>query len=235
MNSDLTDKHIVVTGGTGELGRAVVEALVAAGATCHVPHRANKPPSDLVAALGLAGERLHLVGDVDLTSEPAVTSFYARLPTLWGSVHAAGGFAAAEFANTALVDLRFQLDINLTTSFLCCREAVRKMTTTGGGRIVNVASRAALEPKGGAIAYSIAKAGVATMTQCLADEVKSRGILVNAVVPSTIDTPANRRAMPNARHDLWPKPAQIAETIVWLCHPQTQLVSGALLPVYGQV
>jgi NAD(P)-dependent dehydrogenase (short-subunit alcohol dehydrogenase family) len=105
----------------------------------------------------------------------------------------------------------------------------------GGGRIVNVASRAALEPKGGSTAYSIAKAGVVTLTQCLADEVKARGILVNAVVPSIIDTPANRRAMPNARHDLWPKPAQIAATIVWLCRPQNQLVSGAVLPVYGQV
>jgi NAD(P)-dependent dehydrogenase (short-subunit alcohol dehydrogenase family) len=217
----LSGRHIAITGGGGGLGPAVVEALQAAGAECHVPRRE----------------------ELDLTDEAAVARYYAALPALWASVHVAGGFAAAPFADTALADFRHQLDINLTTAFLCCREAVRKMIAGGatgaaggggGGRIINVGSRAALVPAGGAIAYSVAKAGVATLTQCLADEVKGRGILVNAVIPSIIDTPKNRQAMPQAPADRWPKPAAIAKAIVWLASPENELVSGALLPVYGQ-
>jgi NAD(P)-dependent dehydrogenase (short-subunit alcohol dehydrogenase family) len=140
----------------------------------------------------------------------------------------------------SLADLRRQLDINLATCFLCCREAVRNMLRAapappaeGAGRIVNVGSRAALSPAGGSIAYSLSKAAVLSLTQCLADEVKGSRILVNAVIPSTIDTPANRAAMPQANHDRWPRPAEIASAITWLASPENQLVSGALMPVYG--
>jgi NAD(P)-dependent dehydrogenase (short-subunit alcohol dehydrogenase family) len=228
---NLEGKQIVVTGWTGGLGPAVVAALIEAGATCHLPHRGDAPPAEAPG-----GDRVRLTPRVDLTDEGAVTRFYGQVPGLWASVHIAGGFAAAPLVDTSLRDFRLQLDINLTTAFLCCREAVRHLRERGaggGGRIVNVSSRAALERKGGAIAYSVAKAGVLALTGCLADEVKGDGILVNAVVPSIIDTPANRRAMPHAAHDQWPRPEQIAAAIVWLCSPENQLVSGAALPVYG--
>jgi NAD(P)-dependent dehydrogenase (short-subunit alcohol dehydrogenase family) len=232
---NLEGKQIVVTGWTGGLGPAVVAALIEAGATCHLPHRGDAPPTEAPG-----GDRVRLIPQVDLTDEGAVTRFYGQVPALWASVHVAGGFAAAPLVDTSLRDFRLQLDINLTTAFLCCREAVRGLRQKGegpgaggGGRIVNVSSRAALERKGGAIAYSVAKAGVLALTECLADEVKGDGILVNAVVPSIIDTPANRRAMPHAAHDQWPRPEQIAAAIVWLCSPENQLVSGAALPVYG--
>ncbi|MEA2696404.1 MAG: hypothetical protein QOI66_675 [Myxococcales bacterium] len=229
QQGNLEGKQIVVTGWTGGLGPAVVAALVEAGATCHLPHRGDAPPPDAPG-----GDRVRFISQVDLTDEGAVTRLYGQVPALWASVHVAGGFAASPVVDTSLRDFRLQLDINLTTAFLCCREAVRQLRQKGGGgRIVNVSSRAALERKGGAIAYSVAKAGVLALTECLADEVKSDGILVNAVVPSIIDTPANRRAMPNAAHDRWPKPPQIAAAIVWLCSPENQLVSGAALPVYG--
>jgi NAD(P)-dependent dehydrogenase (short-subunit alcohol dehydrogenase family) len=214
MTTGLAGKQIVVTGGHGALGGAVVEALSAAGATCHAPSQ----------------------HELELTDEAAVVAYYARLPPLWASVHVAGGYAGAPFADTSLDDLRRQLDMNLTTCFLCCREAVKSMTrasSTGGGRIINIGSRAALAPAGGSIAYSLSKAAVVALTQCLADEVKGSRILVNAVIPSTIDTPANRAAMPAAHHDRWPKPAEIASAITWLASPDNQLVSGALLPVYG--
>ena len=225
---NLEGKQIVVTGWTGGLGPAVVAALIEAGATCHLPHRGDAPPAEAPG-----GDRVRLSPQVDLTDEGAVTRFYGQVPALWASIHVAGGFAAAPLVDTSLRDFRTQLDLNLTTAFLCCREAVRHLRERGGGRIVNVSSRAALERKGGAIAYSVAKAGVLALTECLADEVKGDGILVNAVVPSIIDTPANRRAMPRAEHDRWPKPAQIATAIVWLCSAENQLVSGAALPVYG--
>ena len=206
----LKGRRVVVTGGAGALGAAVVDALAVAGADVLAPRRA----------------------ELDLGDEAAVAAFYARLPDLWASVHVAGGFAAAPFVDTSLADFRRQLDMNLTTCFLCCREAVRRMSA--GGRIINVASRAAVSPAGGSVAYTVSKAGVTALTQALADEVKGRRILVNAVLPSIIDTPANRAAMPNARHDLWPKPATIAAAIVWLASPANALVSGALLPVYGE-
>jgi len=220
MTTGLAGKQIVVTGAGGALGGAVVEALSAAGATCHAPAR----------------------DELDLTDEAAVTAYYARLPPLWASVQVAGGYAGGPFVDTSAADLRRQIDMNLTTCFLCCREAVKSMTrasiaggriSDGGGRIINIGSRAALAPAGGSIAYSLSKAAVVALTQCLADEVKGSRILVNAVIPSIIDTPANRAAMPSAHHDRWPKPAEIASAITWLASPDNGLVSGALLPVYG--
>jgi len=217
--SDLAGLHIVVTGGSGALGRAVVEHLSVAGATCHAPDH----------------------DELDLTDEAAVTAYYQRLPPLWASVQVAGGYAGGPFGVTSLADFRRQMEMNLTTCFLCCREAVRSIGRRpggpDGGRIINIGSRAALNLRGGAIAYSISKAGVVALTQCLADEVKASRILVNAIIPSIIDTPANRQAMPAAAQeagDRWPKPSQIAGAISWLASPANQLVSGALLPVYGE-
>ena len=215
--ASLGGKSIVVTGGGGALGRAVVEALSVAGATCHVPRR----------------------DELDLTDEAAVAAYYTARPGLWASVQVAGGFAAGPFVDTTLEAFSHQLQLNLTTCFLCCREAVRQMlarpaAADGGGRIINVASRAALQPAGGAIAYSVAKSGVVALTQCLADEVKASRILVNAVIPSIMDTPANRQAMPQAAHERWPAPAAVASAITWLASPANRLVSGALLPVYGE-
>jgi NAD(P)-dependent dehydrogenase (short-subunit alcohol dehydrogenase family) len=226
--SDLGGRHVVVTGGRGGLGGAVVEAFIAAGAICHVPERSATGAS--------ARERVIPIVGIDLTREEQVRALYAQLPALWASVHLAGGYAGAPITDTTLADLRAQLDLNLVTAFLCSREAVRNMTASsasGGGRIVNVTSRAALVPSGGAIAYAAAKAGVVALTRSLAEEVRAQGILVNAIAPSIIDTPANRAAMPSADHRRWPKPAELAATIIWLASPANTATSGAVLPVYG--
>ncbi len=226
-NTDLTNEHVVVTGGGGALGGAVVDALVEAGATVHVPVRKPDAPASLAGR-----DRVVVATGVDLTNEDAVAAFYAGLPGLWASVHTTGGFAAAPITETALADFSKQIALNANTAFLCCREAVRAMGS-GGGRIVNVVSRPALEPTGGMIAYTAAKAAVASLTQCLAAEVVGAGILVNAIAPSIIDTPANRKAMPDANFDAWPKPAQLAATIRFLASPANALTTGALVPVYG--
>ena len=236
MNAgELAGRHVVVTGASGGLGRAVVDALLEAGADCHLPQ--------LEAELPPPRPRVHVTPAVDLAAESAVERYYATLPPLWASIHLAGGFRYGAITDTTLGDLRAQLDINLVTTFLCCREAVRSMraqrepapgTEATRGRIVNVSSRAAVLPSAGLSAYAAAKAAVSAFTQALAAEVLEDGILVNAVAPSIIDTPANRAAMPQADHARWPAPADIARTIRWLVSPENRLTSGAIVPVYGR-
>jgi NAD(P)-dependent dehydrogenase (short-subunit alcohol dehydrogenase family) len=226
-------QHVVVTGATGGLGASVVTALLARGATVHVPMVEAALPAHLpwatspavVARPGLA-----------LDDEAAVTRYYADLPAPWASIHLVGGFAMAPITDTSLADLGKQWSLNAATCFLCSREAVRAMRRGGGGggRIVNVAARPVLSPVGGMIAYSAAKAAVASITQCLAAEVLAERILVNAVVPSIIDTPANRAAMPAADHDAWPKASELAATIAFLASADNALTTGTLVPVYGR-
>jgi NAD(P)-dependent dehydrogenase (short-subunit alcohol dehydrogenase family) len=154
------------------------------------------------------------------------------VPDLWASIHLVGGFAMASVTDTTAAEFEKQWRLNTLTCFLTCREAVRSMKK--GGRIVNVAARPAVTPTPGMIAYATAKAGVAALTQALAAEVLPQNILVNAVLPSIIDTPANRAAMPKAKFDAWPKAAQLAETIAFLASPQNALTTGTLVPVYGR-
>lgn len=232
-SGDLDGKHVIVTGGAGGLGRAVVRRLAGEGAICHIPtYDAEASPG----AIGLAEEadRVRLAAGVDLTSEASARAFFDGVPAPAASVHAAGGFAMAGVLDTGLEDFEAMHRQNAVTCFLSCREAIRNMRGAGGGRIVNVAARPAAWPAGGLVAYTTSKAAVASMTQCLADEVSGDGILINAVMPSIIDTPPNRSAMPAADHDRWPKPEQIAEAIAFLASPRNELTSGALVPVYGR-
>jgi NAD(P)-dependent dehydrogenase (short-subunit alcohol dehydrogenase family) len=226
MTGPFAGKHVVITGGIGGLGSAVVEHFLAAGATCHLPVIGPAAPSPA------SGTKQ--TGPVDLTDEAAVERYYASLPPIVASVHLAGGFQAKPIEATRRADLDHQLATNLITTFLCCREAIKALRQTGGGRIVNVAARVVEVAPSGMAAYAAAKAAVAGLTRALAEEVKGDGILVNAVLPSIIDTPANRTAMPNANHDRWPKPAELALAIRWLASPENALTSGALIPVYGR-
>lgn len=219
--------NIVVTGGTGALGAGVVEVLLARGATVHLPMMESALPAHL------QHERVRATPNVSLDNEQQVTAFYAALPELWASIHLVGGFAMSKVTDTSLADFEKQWRMNTVTCFLCCREAVRAMRGKGG-RIVNVAARPVVQPAGGMISYVASKAGVAALTQSLAPELLSEGILVNAVLPSTIDTPANRKSMPNADHDKWPKPKEIAETIAFLASKENSLTTGTLVPVYGR-
>lgn len=223
--------HVVVTGATGALGAGVVEVLLARGATIHMPIVEAELPS---RAAWRSDPRVHAAPKVSLDDEAQVSAFYASLPELWASIHLVGGFAMAKVADTSLADFEKQWRLNTVTCFLACREAVKAIRRTGkGGRIVNVAARPVLQPTAGMLAYVTSKAGVAALTQALAAEVLADSILVNAVLPSTIDTPANRASMPDADHASWPTPAELAETIAFLSSPQNALTTGALVPVYG--
>src|SRR6185369_13826360 len=195
---DFRGRHVVVTGGTGALGIAVAGALLKAGAICHVPYRSE----DEAQRFPHRGhENVSLTALGDLADEAAVNKYYDGIATLWASIHIAGGFAFAPIGESDKTLLMGQVESNLVSAYLCCRAAVAAFRRGGGGgRIVNVAARPALEPRHGAsmTAYAAAKAGVAALTVALGEEVASDGILVNAVAPSIMDTPANRQSMPKA-------------------------------------
>ena len=229
---DYRDRHVIVTGGTGALGAAVVGALVEAGAICHVPYVVAAEAERFALR---QHERVKLVAMSDLGDEADVARLYGSVSQLWASIHLVGGFAMAEVAQTTKAELMKQIEMNLVTAFLCSRGAVNAMTGRGG-RIVNVAARPALEPRSGAgmAAYTASKAAVVAFTIALSEEVAKLGILVNAVAPSIMDTPANRAAMPKADHAAWPKVEEVAATILFLASPQNAVTRGAIVPVYGK-
>ncbi|HJU17740.1 MAG TPA: SDR family NAD(P)-dependent oxidoreductase [Stellaceae bacterium] len=238
---DFAGSHIVVTGGTGALGRAVIGRLRAAGAICHVP---NLVPAELDDFPYKADSGVHIVRDVDLADEAAVVRFYGALPPLWASIHLAGGFAMAPLAAVSAADFLAQFRLNALSCFLCSAAAVAAIRARSGpgpggakgGRIVNIAARPALEPRLGAgmVAYTASKSAVAALTQALAQELAEEEIWVNAVAPSILDTPANRQAMPDADPAGWVAPAALAELIAFLAAPENRVTRGAVIPVYRQ-
>ena len=228
------DRHVVVTGGTGALGIAVVRMLVDAGAVCHVPYVHDGEAQRFPLR---QHDQAKLLAVTDLADEAEVTRLYDGVPNLWASIHLAGGFAMSKVAETGKVALMQQVEMNFVTCFLCCRAALYGFARAGGGgRIVNVAARPALEWRSGAgmAAYTSSKAAVAALTAALAEEVVKDGVLVNAVAPSILDTPANRAAMPKADYDGWPKVEEVAATICFLASPENKVTRGGIVPVYGR-
>lgn len=231
--------HIVVTGGAGSLGKAVVNLLVESGADCSVPCMTEEEEQ----SLGLANHNdVYTEVGVDLTMEDQAQSFYdnaiANQGPLWGSVHLAGGFGMGNIEDTPYEDFNSQIQMNTATCYNACRSAVQRMRQSdySGGRIVNIAARPAMEPRqgNGMTAYTVAKAGVAALTKSLGAEVAPENILVNALAPSIIDTPQNRAAMPDADFSKWPEPEQIARQIAYLVSVDNEVTRGGVIPVYGK-
>ncbi|GMV83859.1 MAG: glucose-1-dehydrogenase [Planctomycetota bacterium] len=228
----LQGRVAVVTGGTGALGRAVAVHLAALGASVHVPWIVKEEVEDCRSSLG-SGFGLLTLHEANVAQEADVKRFFAaagaggRIDIL---VNIVGGFAYAGLGDTDLATWQRMLEVNATSCFLCCREALPYMEKAHGGRIVNVAAGPAL--KGGAAgmsAYGAAKAAVWNFTQALSQELVTKRITVNAIVPSIIDTPANRRAMPNADPAAWLPPARIAEVIEFLVLDASSIVTGSAI------
>jgi NAD(P)-dependent dehydrogenase (short-subunit alcohol dehydrogenase family) len=229
---DFKDRHVMVTGGTGALGHAVVGALIENGAHCHVSYMVEAEAQSFPFR-----ENVTLQAAGDLADEAAVAKLYDGVPKLWASIHLAGGFAMSSIGDTDKKKLMAQLDSNFVACFLCCRAAVKAIGRSGGGgRIVNVAARPGLEWRSGAgmVAYAASKAAVAAMTVALAEEVAKDGILVNAVAPSIMDTPANRKSIPGADYAAWPKVEEVAASILFLASPDNAVTRGGVVPVYGK-
>jgi NAD(P)-dependent dehydrogenase (short-subunit alcohol dehydrogenase family) len=222
----------VVTGGTGALGRVVAQVLLENGWTLHVPWRTRAHADALAEAAGPHRTRLHLAG-ADVADAAEVERFFAGVDEGSGRLDAllnlAGGFAAGRIEEGGAEQWEQMIAINATTAFLCCRAAVPRLRRSGDGRIVNVASAAALAPRAGMSAYVASKAAVVALTRALAAELGKDRITVNAVAPTTIDTPEARASMPKADPSGWVTPEAIAGTILWLIGPGSGRVSGTIV------
>ena len=227
---------VLVTGGTGALGTAVVGELLGTGArvvsTWIVPEQRDRLKDELGSH-----ELLELV-EADLKSDQgaagAVEAAISQ-PPLAALVNLVGGYAGGGRTHEAPPDeLSTMVELNLMTAYRTTRAALPTMLEQGGGAIVCVGAKAALQPFKGSPAYNVAKAAVVAFVRALAIDYRDDGIRANAVLPSVIDTAANREQMPNADHSKWVPPVEIARVIRFLCSPDSKPTSGAAIPVYGR-
>jgi len=227
----LENKTIAVTGGFGALGRAVGEALEAAGAHVALIDRSAAPADIGRGAMLLPNIELGQTHD----ARQAMNQIVACYGGLDGLVNAAGGFKHETVANGSVETWDRLYATNVRTALIASLCALPHLLARGGGRIVNVGAQAANHAGVGMGAYAASKAAVARLTEAMADEFKDRGLTVNAVLPSILDTPANRADKPAADATRWVRPAQLAEVIVFLLSDAAAAVTGALIPVKGRV
>ncbi len=237
MSAKFDGKVVLVAGGTGGLGRAVSLAFLEENAAVAVTYRKQEELDALKIAAGTNGSRLEGHA-VDVTDEAAVRQLVekivAKYRRLDAMVNTVGGYADG----TKLWELETKvfdqmLALNLRAGYALSRAAVRAMLKEGHGAIVNVAAKAAFDHAAGAAAYAASKAAAVAMLDSLAAETKGSGVRVNTILPSIIDTEANRKAMPKADFAKWPKPADIARVILFLCSDDARVIHGAAIPVYG--
>jgi NAD(P)-dependent dehydrogenase (short-subunit alcohol dehydrogenase family) len=226
---DVSDRTVLVTGGTGGLGAAVTGAFLEEGWRVVVPWIAERELERVTEH-----ERLELV-QADLFDPDAVAgAVRAAGPSLRALVNLVGGFASHDrIHETPVETFEEQLRLNLRPTYLACSAALPAMLAAGSGSIVCVSSRAARRPFSGAAGYVVAKAAVLALVDALDAEYRKDGVRVNAVLPSVIDTPANRASTPDADFDAWVRPEQIARVIRFLCSDDASVTSGAHVPVYG--
>jgi NAD(P)-dependent dehydrogenase (short-subunit alcohol dehydrogenase family) len=223
-------RTVIVTGGTGGLGAAVTHTLLDGGWRVVVPWFAERELERVPEH-----ERLELV-QADLTDPDSAANVVKTAGDgLRALVNLVGGFAMGDRVHETPIDeFEAQLRLNLRPTYLMCAAAIPPMLAAGGGAIVCVSSRAAVQPFAGAAGYITAKAAVLAFVDALHEEYRHDHIRANAILPSTIDTPANRKSMPDADFDTWVKPAEIASVIAVLCSDDAQVTSGAHVPVYGR-
>jgi NAD(P)-dependent dehydrogenase (short-subunit alcohol dehydrogenase family) len=233
------DKIVLVTGGTGGLGREVTMAFLEAGATIVVTYQVAEEFAAVVSAAQRIGAAPPTGVSVDVTDAQAVEKFIAETVAKHGRldilVNTVGGYAGG--TNLWEVDPRTydkMLQLNLKAGFVLARAVVPQMIKQNRGWIVNIASKAAFDHAAGGALYAASKAAALALMDSLAADVKPFNINVNTVVPSIIDTAANRKAMPGADYSKWPKPEEIARVILFLCSEEARVIHGAAIPVYGR-
>jgi NAD(P)-dependent dehydrogenase (short-subunit alcohol dehydrogenase family) len=221
---------MVITGGFGALGSGLAEAALAAGWKVALIDFAPAPTRALDALA---------IGGVDLAEPAAAEAAFAKaaehLGTIDALINVAGGFAWETVEDGSLETWDRLYRLNVRSCLVASRAALPHIAKSKAGRIVNVGANAATKAAMGMGAYTASKSGVARLTEALAEELKGKGITVNAVLPSIIDTPANRADMPDADHSAWVSPADLAAVILFLASPPARAVTGALVPVVGRL
>ena len=227
---DFSGKVIAVTGAFGALGSAVASTLSGYGAQVARLDHAAVPPGSPAASLSYGG--------IDLADDALAASLMRQIVQetgrLDGLANIAGGFRFEKLEQWTLETWDTQFRMNLRTAVACCKAALPYLVKSGHGRIINIGALGAVKASAGMGAYAASKAGVAKLTEALADELKDRGVTVNALLPSTLDTPRNRLDMPSADFSRWVAPAAVGEVIAFLISDSAAEVTGALIPVAGR-
>ena len=223
--TSLNGKVILLTGASGGLGSVVTPILTGAGATVMIVNRVL--PQDVIDRQG------GFMADVTKETEVmrVVSDTVKQAGRIDGLINLVGAFAPGSAVETDAVKWQNMLSLNVTSAFLLSRAVIPYMTARRSGRLVHIAARAALEPFRGAAAYLVAKSALVSLIRVLALELEGAGVTVNGILPSTIDTPANRKSMPHADRSTWVKPEFIVQVLVWLMSDEPAAINGALIPI----
>ena len=232
-----SDRVVLITGATGDFGPYVCRAFAAAGARLAPTARKLDQAEALAGELGLSANRA-LPYAVDVTNAEAVAAWVAAIKAKWGRVdvlvNIAGGFRPGKpVTEMEESDLDFMFNLNARSAFLTCRAVIPTMLEQSAGKIVNIGAKQALSAGRKSTAYAISKSAVLRLTEALSAEVREKNINVNAVIPSTIDTPTNREAQPNADTSKWVAPDDMAAVVLFLASDAARAIHGAFIPVYG--
>ena len=225
----------IITGGTGALGQAVTLRILTGGALVALPYIVKAEDDQLRTRLPAGTHDRVLSAEVDVLDEASLGRFVDTVVARHGPVDIlvslVGGFAGGALVETDRATWDRMLALNLTSTFAACRAVLPRMLAAGYGRVVLTASRAVLPPAAGIFAYTVSKAAVVAFTQALAAETRGRGVTVNAVAPSTMDTPANRAGMPGADRSSWVPVESVAETIAFLASEAADHVTGSIVTI----
>ncbi|MDJ0535034.1 MAG: 3-oxoacyl-ACP reductase FabG [Xenococcaceae cyanobacterium MO_207.B15] len=229
----MKDKKVLLTGGTGGLGKGILPSVIAQGGLITIPYREERDAKSVRQMLTQKELEQVILLKADLTEESSVSQIVKDMGRVEVLIHLVGGFDMGDIHEYSLEDWQKIFSINLLTTFLTCKHCLQSMREYNYGRIVTIGSRGAVDPEPKLAAYSAAKAGVVALTQAIAKETKEFNITANTVLPSVIDTPANREAMGEENAQKWVKPASLAQVICFLASEAAKDVSGAAIPVYG--
>ena len=234
----LTGKVAVITGATGNLGPAVTLRMLSEGARVAAAYYVDKELGTLLLQVpdetDLVPIKANVTMETDVERLMEETSQQLGAPDIL--LNLVGGYdAGAELVNTEEATWDKMMSLNLKSAFLCCKHALRHMLPKGYGRIVSVSSKVAVDLPAKSAAYAVSKAGIVSLTKCLAQELKGSGVSVTAIMPSIIDTPVTRSARPKADPSKWVTADQIADVLAYLASERAEAINGAILPIFGGV
>ena len=236
---DFEGKVVLITGGTGSLGREVCLAFLKSNAIAAITHVTDKEIPKLESALGDLMKKVILL-KADIGDEQQVKNLVSDVVKKYGRIdiliNVVGGYIGGKKV-TEMTEKEWDLmmNLNLKTAFLISKHVVEQMVRQGSGKVVHVAARLGLKGIGGNSAYGASKSGLIRLVESLSDEVKDKNINVNCIMPSIIDTDANRKDMPNADFSKWVKPSEIVQVMLFLASEDSRQIHGAAIPVYGLV